>query len=128
MYGFSTLALLASIASTVVAQQNETAEYRLKSEVKPNQTNQVLYEDLYITSYHTGYVLDSCLCPRLKLIMTSAGLGDATFVRNVSLAATGFLNVTNTSTAEAPNYVQEFDLGTEFPWYESCFRWFMTAS
>lgn len=56
MYGFSTLALLASIASTVVAQQNETAEYRLKSEVKPNQTNQVLYEDLYITSYHTGYV------------------------------------------------------------------------
>ena len=45
-----------------------------------------------------------------------AGLGDATFVRNASVAAAGFLNATNTSTAEAPDYVQEFDLGTEFPW------------
>jgi len=53
----------------------------------------------YVTSYHTG-----------------AGLGDATFVRNASTAAAGFLNATNTSAAEGPNYVQEFDLGTQFPW------------
>jgi hypothetical protein len=53
----------------------------------------------YVTSYHTG-----------------AGLGDVTFDRNSSIATTGFLNATNTSTPEAPNNFQEFDLGTEFPW------------
>jgi hypothetical protein len=54
----------------------------------------------YVISHHTG-----------------AGLSDATFVRNASEAATGFLNATNTSTPNAPNYIQEFDFGTEFPWY-----------
>lgn len=58
MYGLSTCALLASIASVAVAQLNETAEYRLKSDVKSDQTNQVLFQDLYLTSYHTGYVLN----------------------------------------------------------------------
>lgn len=46
MYGLSSLALLASIASTAVAQLNTTVEYRLKSDLKANQTNGVLYQDL----------------------------------------------------------------------------------
>jgi hypothetical protein len=54
----------------------------------------------YLISHHTG-----------------AGLSDATFVRNASEAATGFLNATNTSTPNAPNYIQEFDFGTDYPWY-----------
>ncbi|GAB7335683.1 hypothetical protein MBLNU13_g07993t1 [Cladosporium sp. NU13] len=99
MYGLSTLAVVATIASSAVAALNDTGEYRLKTELKPHQRNKRLFENLYVSSYHTG-----------------AGLSDATFVRNASIAAKGFLDATNTSTAEAPNYFQEFDLGTEFPW------------
>jgi len=99
MYRLSILAVLATIASTAVAALNDTSEYRLRTELKPGQRNKRLFENLYVISYHTG-----------------AGLGDATLVRNASTAAAGFLNATNTSTAEAPNYVQEFDLGTQFPW------------
>lgn len=99
MYGLSTLAVLATIASSAVAALNNTGEYRLKTELKPHQRNKRLFENLYVYSYHTG-----------------AGLGDAIFTRNASAAPVGFLNATNTSTAEAPNYVQKFDLGTQFPW------------
>lgn len=97
---FSSLAVLASIASTAFAQLNDTGEYRLKTQVKPHQRGKGLYDNLYLISYHTG-----------------AGLSDATFARNASIGAKGFLNATNTSTADAPNYLQEFDLGSTFPWY-----------
>lgn len=115
MYGLSTLAIFASIASSAVAALNDTGEYRLKTELKPHQRNKRLFENLvsnrmsvlhapklteqYVTSYHTG-----------------AGLGDATFIRNGSAAPAAFLKATNTSTADALNYIQEFDLGTQFPW------------
>ena len=115
MYGLPTLVVFAVIASSALAALNDTSEYRLKTELKPHQRNKRLFENLvsyrlsllhvleliqqYVTSYHTG-----------------AGLGDATFVRNASAAPAAFLNATNTSTTEAPNYVQAFDLGTQFPW------------
>lgn len=95
----STLLLLASMASLGLAALNTTQQYRLKSELKPGQRSKRLFENLYLYSYHTG-----------------AGLGDATFARNGSVGITGFLNATNTSTADAPSNIQEFDLGTEFPW------------
>lgn len=99
MYSLSLIAL-ASLATTALGALNNTLEYRLKTEVKPHQRGKRFYDSLYLYSYHTG-----------------AGLGDATFSRNSSLGIKGFLNPTNTSAPEAPNYVQEFDLGTEFAWW-----------
>lgn len=100
MYGLSNLVVLATMASTALAAaSNETREYRLKTEVKPHQRNKRFYDNLYLYSYHTG-----------------AGLGDATFDRNSSAGIVGTLNATNTSTANAPDYVQQFDLGTGFPY------------
>lgn len=46
MYGLSTLAVLATIASSVVAALNNTGEYRLKTELKPHQRNKRLFENL----------------------------------------------------------------------------------
>lgn len=46
MYGLSTFAVLASIASTAVAALNDTTEYRLKTELKPHQRNKRLFENL----------------------------------------------------------------------------------
>jgi hypothetical protein len=46
MYGLSTLALLATIASTALGALNDTSEYRLKSELKPGQMNKRLFENL----------------------------------------------------------------------------------
>lgn len=99
MYSFTSLLMLASMVTSGLAALNDTQQYRLKSELKPGQRNKRLFENMYLYSYHTG-----------------AGLGDATFSRNGSAGITGFLNATNTSTADAPNYMQEFDLGTGFPW------------
>lgn len=46
MYGLSTLAVLATIASSAVAALNNTGEYRLKTELKPHQRNKRLFENL----------------------------------------------------------------------------------
>jgi hypothetical protein len=46
MYGLLSLAVLASVASTAVAALNGTNEYRLKSELKPDQRNKRLFENL----------------------------------------------------------------------------------
>jgi len=46
MYGLSTLAVLATIASSAVAALNDTGEYRLKTELKPHQRNKRLFENL----------------------------------------------------------------------------------
>jgi hypothetical protein len=46
MYGLLSLAVLASVASAAVAALNDTNEYRLKSELKPDQRNKRLFENL----------------------------------------------------------------------------------
>ena len=46
MYGLSTLAVLATFASSAVAALNDTGKYRLKTELKPHQRNKRLFENL----------------------------------------------------------------------------------
>jgi len=100
MYNFSTLLTLASVATTALATSSEPKHYRLKSEVKPHQRGKGSYNDLYLITYHTG-----------------AGLNDATFVKNSSNAAVGYLNGTSTDS------VQSFELsGSEVPWYDTRFQ------
>jgi hypothetical protein len=107
MYNFNTLLTLASLATTALATSSEPTHYRLKTEVKPHQRGKGSYNNLYLTTYHTG-----------------AGLNDATFVKNSSDAAVGYLNGTSTSTAKAPDNAQLFDLSSNTsPWYDAtqCF-------
>lgn len=89
MHLSTALLSLGALASTAMAATNTTQEYYLKTALKPHQRNKAAYDNLYLVSYHTG-----------------AGLSDATFDKNVSIASKGFLN----------NTAQEFDLGTEFPY------------
>jgi hypothetical protein len=97
MYTFSTLLTLASVATTALAASTESQHYRLVTEVKPHQRAKSSYNSLYVTTYHTG-----------------AGLNDATFVKNQSNAAVGYLNGTGTDN------VQSFELsGSETPWYDA---------
>jgi hypothetical protein len=95
MYNFTSLLTLASVATTALATSSEPTHYRLKTEVKPHQRGKGNYNNLYLTTYHTG-----------------AGLNDATFIKNSSNPAVGYLNGTS-----ADN-VQSFELsGSETPWY-----------
>jgi hypothetical protein len=97
MHTFSTLLTLASIATTALAASSESQHYRLVTEAKPHQRAKSGYNSLYVTTYHTG-----------------AGLNDATFVKNQSNAAVGYLNGTGTDD------VQSFELpGSETPWYDA---------
>ena len=57
MYGLSTLAVLATIASSAVAALNDTGEYRLKTELKPHQRNKRLFENLVSDGLSLLYVL-----------------------------------------------------------------------
>jgi hypothetical protein len=92
MYNFSTLLALASIATTALATA-ESQHYRLVTEVKPHQRSKSSYNTLYVQAYHTG-----------------AGLNDATFIKNQSDAAVGYLNGTGNSN------VQSFEFpGSEIP-------------
>jgi len=101
MYNFATLLTLASVATTTLAATSKPKHYRLKTEVKPHQRGKGAYNDLYVVSYHTG-----------------AGLSDATFVKNASDSAVGYLNATSSSTDKAPDNVQAFELnGSEVPGY-----------
>jgi hypothetical protein len=94
MYNFSTLLTLASVTTTALATSSEPQHYRLVTKVKPHQRAKISYNNLYVTTYHTG-----------------AGLNDATFVKNQSAAAVGYLNGTGTDN------VQSFELpGSETPW------------
>ena len=92
-----TLLALSTLTSTALAVTNTTREYRLRSQVKPHQRGKGSFNGLYLVAYHTG-----------------AGLDDATFTSNISLAETSFLNATNTSTPAAPDNNEIFDLG-EYP-------------
>jgi hypothetical protein len=106
MYNFSTLLTLASVAITALATSSQPTHYRLKTEVKPHQRGKGSYNNLYLTTYHTG-----------------AGLNDATFVKNSSNAAVGYLNETNTSTDKAPDHAQLFELSSSnTPWYDTTSR------
>jgi len=97
MYNFSTLLTLASVAITALATSSEPQHYRLFTQVKPHQRAKISYNNLYLTTGNTG-----------------AGLSDATFVKNRSAAAVGYLNGTGTDN------VQSFELPcSETPWYET---------
>ena len=111
MYNFYTLLTLASVATTALATSSEPTHYRLKTEVKPHQRGKGSYKNLYLTTYHTG-----------------AGLNDATFVKNSSDAAVGYLNGTSTSTAKAPDNAQLFDLSSNTsPWYDATPRFSISS-
>jgi hypothetical protein len=56
MYGLSTLAVLATLASSAVAALNDTGEYRLKTELKPHQRNKRLFENLVSDGLSLPYV------------------------------------------------------------------------
>lgn len=58
MYGLSTLAVLATIASSAVAAVNDTGEYRLKTELKPHQRNKRLFENLVSNVLSLLHVLE----------------------------------------------------------------------
>ena len=58
MYGLSTLAVLATIASSAVAALNDTGEYRLKTELKPHQRNKRLFENLVSNVLSLLHVLE----------------------------------------------------------------------
>jgi hypothetical protein len=58
MYGLSTLAILATIASSAVAALNDTGEYRLKTELKPHQRNKRLFENLVSNVLSLLHVLE----------------------------------------------------------------------
>ena len=111
MHTFSTLLTLASIATTALAASSESQHYRLVTEVKSHQRAKSSYNSLYVTTYHTG-----------------AGLNDATFVKNQSNAAVGYLNGTSTSTAKAPDNAQLFDLSSNTsPWYDATPRFSISS-
>jgi len=98
MYNFVVLLTLASVATTTLAAADGRRQYRLKTEVKAHQRGKSSYSDLYVVPYHTG-----------------AGLNDATFVKNESAAAVGYLNGTSNE-----RLVQAFELpGSETPWYDT---------
>lgn len=80
---------------------NTSAEYNLKTCLKPGQTGKERYESLWLESYHTG-----------------AGLSDATFASTRSnVSAAGYLSATNvTSPSGQIFYDQAFNLGNDFPW------------
>jgi hypothetical protein len=58
MYGLSTLAVFATIASSAVAALNDTGEYRLKTELKPHQRNKRLFENLVSDELTPLYMLE----------------------------------------------------------------------
>ena len=58
MYGLSTLAVLATIASSAVAAVDDTGEYRLKTELKPHQRNKHLFENLVSNVLSLLHVLE----------------------------------------------------------------------
>ena len=58
MYGLSTLAVLATIASSAVAAVNDTGEYLLKTELKPHQRNKRLFENLVSNVLSLLHVLE----------------------------------------------------------------------
>jgi len=58
MYGLSTLAVLATMASSAVAALNDTGEYRLKTELKPHQRNKRLFENLVSAELPLPYELE----------------------------------------------------------------------
>lgn len=98
MHLTTTLFAFSALASTAWSFANTTREYRLRSEVKPHQRGKKAFNNQYLVAYHTG-----------------AGLDDATFSSNMSIASTSFLNATNTSTPEAPDNNEIFELGVNAP-------------
>lgn len=101
----TTIFLLTACFSAVPGQltfpPNATANYQLKTCLKPNQPGKERFDNLWLFSYHTG-----------------AGLGDATLSatgRNQS--AVGYLSPTNqTSSTGQEYYDQIMNLGNAFPW------------
>ncbi|KAK3721049.1 hypothetical protein LTR37_003339 [Vermiconidia calcicola] len=91
---------LATFLLTVKCQvQNTTQQYRLKTELKPNQPGKERYGNLYLAGYHIA-----------------AGLSDAVLLSDQSAGITGFLNGTNGQVNEITYQNQVFDLGNDFAW------------
>jgi hypothetical protein len=97
--------LFFALISLVLAQTkstglNTTKEYQLQTCLKPGQNDKSQYNNLWLSSYHTG-----------------AGLNDVVFHKVQSGASKAFLNATNvTSSSGTQYYNQLFDLGNDFPW------------
>lgn len=92
---FSGLVNLVAVAPSAISHQGQTSlpepgeAYHLRTRVTSTRGNASAYNDLYVAAFHTG-----------------AASNDVVLVKDVSLAAKGFLNNTN----------QEFDLGSSFPY------------
>ena len=73
------ISLLATLLVTVFGQdvKNSTREFKLKTNLKPNQAGKGRFKNLYLESYHTG-----------------AGLDDAVLISTPRNPIKGFLNGT----------------------------------
>lgn len=86
-------------ASLAAAAVNTSAEYQLKTELKPGQTGKEDYECLYLTSYHTG-----------------AGLSDAVLTTVRPEDHYAYLGTTNVTGNGTQYYNQLFNFSNPFPW------------
>ncbi|EME78756.1 uncharacterized protein MYCFIDRAFT_89396 [Pseudocercospora fijiensis CIRAD86] len=93
---FTSLLALAGLATAAL---NTTREYQLKTCLKSGQSGKSRYDNLWLSSYHTG-----------------AGLNDVVFDETRAAASKGFLNATNVTSGDRTYYNQLFDLGTTFAW------------
>jgi len=88
---FVTLFTFFSVALSSPVESRALKEYRLQTKIVNNKNDHGSFKGkLWLSAYHTG-----------------AGLNDAVLLKNGSEAIKGYLNET----------IQQFDLGTEFPWF-----------
>jgi hypothetical protein len=88
---FSLLSAALSLPLSSEIESRATKEYRLQTRIVNNKNDKGTFKGkLWVSSYHTG-----------------AGLSDVVLIKNGTEGVKGYLNGT----------IQQFDLGTDFPWY-----------